>query len=106
MKGTVTVLSPLALAFVAMLSMLYMPSLVMAIDRCADHGGEEFVCTQDILLLRERLDGRSVNVGVTQRIDGSEEEKKEIRDVLKQMDDYFLHEVLAMPEYDRIRHLW
>lgn len=76
-------------------------------ERCAlDHGVEEFVCTKDVLLLRERLDGRSVTVGVNQRIDGSEEEKEQIRDVLKHMAEYFHSEVLAMPEYDHIRHLW
>jgi hypothetical protein len=104
MRGTATVS---VLAFFVAFSMFCIPSLVVAhTSRCADQGGEDFVCSQDLLLLRERLDGRSVNVGLAQRIDGSEEERQEIRDVLKHMDEYFLNEALAMPEYDNIRHLW
>lgn len=78
----------------------------MSESRCADYGGDEFVCTQDVQLLRERLDGHPVDVGVSQRIDGTEEEKRQIREVLKKMTDYFLDEVLAMPAYEQARSLW
>ncbi|OEU20554.1 hypothetical protein FRACYDRAFT_153985, partial [Fragilariopsis cylindrus CCMP1102] len=44
--------------------------------------------------------------GVTQRIDGSESEKQAVRDVLKHMDNYFFHEVLALQEYEYARSRW
>eukprot|EP00934_Nitzschia_sp_Nitz4_P003216 Nitzschia sp. Nitz4//scaffold150_size53981//5559//7428//NITZ4_006669-RA/size53981-processed-gene-0.79-mRNA-1//-1//CDS//3329537047//3206//frame0 len=78
-------------------------STVYAIDRCIDVGNEEYYCTPDPITLRQHLDGRLLDVGVTQRIDGTDEEKRAIRGVLKQMDDYFYEEVLAMPEYKYVR---
>jgi len=61
------------------------------------------ICTKEVLETRTRYDNVSINVGVTQRIDGSDSEKQAVRDVLKLMDNYFFHEVLALPEYDYAR---
>jgi hypothetical protein len=47
-----------------------------------------------------------VDVGVTQRVDGSESEKQAIKDVLNQMDRYFFQEVLALPQYHYARSKW
>ena len=101
-----TLASLRVLGVVLLLTMGHVPSLVNAVDRCAQQRGGEFVCTHDVLSHQERLKGGSVDSGVTQRIDGSEEEKEAIIGVLNQMDDYFQGEVLAMPEYENIRHLW
>ena len=73
---------------------------------CIDVGEEEMACTREVLETRTRYDDASINVGVTQRIDGSDSEKQAVRDVLKHMDDYFFHEVLALPEYDHARSRW
>mmetsp|Transcript_27833 Transcript_27833/g.59514 ORF Transcript_27833/g.59514 Transcript_27833/m.59514 type:complete len:153 (+) Transcript_27833:80-538(+) len=70
---------------------------------CIDVGEEEMKCTREVLEMRTRYDDISINVGVTQRIDGSDAEKQAVRDILKHMDDYFFHEVLALPEYDYAR---
>ena len=67
---------------------------------------EDMVCTKNVLETRQQYDGYTINVGVTQRIDGSESEKQAIRDVLKHMDHYFFHEVLALPEYAYARSRW
>jgi hypothetical protein len=67
---------------------------------------EELVCTRDVLATRQMYDGYGINVGVTQRVDGTESEKQAIRDVLKHMDHYFFHEVLALPEYAYARSRW
>lgn len=67
---------------------------------------EEMVCTRDVLETRHMYDGFTINVGVTQRIDGTESEQKAIRDVLKQMDHYLFHEVLALPQYAFARTQW
>lgn len=55
---------------------------------------------------RYQVDGSSIDVGVTQRIDGSELEKAAIREVLRRMDHYFFNEVLAMPDYEYARPRW
>jgi hypothetical protein len=57
-------------------------------------------------LVSYQVDGSSIDVGVTQRIDGSDSEKQSIREVLKIMDYYFFNEVLAMPEYEYVRPRW
>ena len=90
---------------------------------------DDFVCTHtsDVLELREKMysrlsaaddDGHNnnndddentlplINVGVTQRGDGAEHERKAIRDVIRQMDMYFFEEVLAFPEYSYARTRW
>jgi len=66
---------------------------------------KDFVCTRDVLELRDKYDGDDgmINVGITQRVDGAEQERKAIRDVLHQMDMYFFEEVLAFPEYSYAR---
>lgn len=72
-------------------------------DVCIDVGEEEMTCTREVLETRTLHDSISINVGVTQRIDGSDAEKQAVRDVLKHMDNYFFHEVLALPEYEYAR---
>jgi hypothetical protein len=79
---------------------------VVATDRCVDVGHGDFSCTDDALALRNKVDGSTIDVGITQRVDGSESEKKEIREVLQRMDEYFFSEVLAMPEYENVRPYW
>jgi hypothetical protein len=87
---------------------LMINSSVIAFDEdvCVDVGQGEFACTDDVLETREEVDGRTIDVGVTQRIDGSDSEKKAIREVLRRMDEYFFKEVLAMPEYENVRPHW
>lgn len=81
-------------------------SVFSAEDVCVDVGPGQFACTDDVLATRDRIDGYTINVGVTQRIDGNDAEKKAIRDILRRMDDYFFKEVLALPEYESVRPQW
>lgn len=73
-------------------------------------GEEQHQCTDDPLLLTRAVDPKTgtqtsrYNLGLAQRIDGTESEKKAIMDVLVKMDDYFINEVLAHPEYAPVRH--
>lgn len=46
------------------------------------------------------------DLGVTQRIDGTDQEKEAIMEVLSLMRHYFLNEVLVKPVYESIRHNW
>ena len=83
-----------------------MASTSLSKDVCIDIGEEEMACTREVLETRTLYDNESINVGVTQRIDGSDAEKQAVRDVLKHMDHYFFHEVLALPEYEHARSRW
>jgi hypothetical protein len=74
--------------------MLTLTSIIMTTtglnnDVCIDVGESEMTCTREVLEMRTQYDDVSINVGVTQRIDGSESEKQAVRDVLKHMDNYF-----------------
>ena len=48
----------------------------------------------------------SFGTGLPQRIDGTEAEQRAIREILDQMDDYFVREVYSMPEYESVRATW
>ena len=54
----------------------------------------------------ENAQGKLYDLGVTQRIDGSDKEKQAIVEVLALMKDYFWNEVLVMPAYESIRDKW
>lgn len=75
-------------------------------------GGEDYQCTDDPLLLTQAIDPKTgtqtskYNLGLAQRVDGTEAEKKAIMEVLTRMDDYFINEVLAHPEYANVRNRW
>jgi hypothetical protein len=81
---------------------------------CVEAGSEEFVCSDDPYVTRKALDSfkvshgtvEQISRGVTQRIDGTEAEQDAIKEVLSQMDRYFLDEVLSKPEYAGIRTKW
>mmetsp|Transcript_9860 Transcript_9860/g.16470 ORF Transcript_9860/g.16470 Transcript_9860/m.16470 type:complete len:149 (+) Transcript_9860:148-594(+) len=76
-------------------------------NACVATSKDEYVCTNDPV--RTAANGRSlgksslIDRGVTQRIDGSETEKRAVREVLKLMDEYFVYEVMAKPEYEPVR---
>ena len=44
--------------------------------------------------------------GVVQRIDGSETEKSAVKEILKKMDDYFVHEVFSKSDFEIVRGRW
>jgi hypothetical protein len=89
---------------------------------CVEKGQGDFICTNDPVSTRLLADGHYrqqqtqqlgsqsspsiTNRGVTQRIDGSDAEKLAIQDILARMDDYFLKEVLALPDYASVRSNW
>ena len=101
-----TSLSRIILFVMALLCSTKMKTTGLSTDVCIDVGEEEMTCTREVRETRTQYDNISINVGVTQRIDGSDAEKQAVRDVLKHMDHYFFHEVLALPEYDYARSRW
>jgi len=46
------------------------------------------------------------NVGVNQRIDGNDAEKKGIKEVLRLMNVYWHEEVLSNQDYEGVRTTW
>ena len=77
---------------------------------CVDISSEYSMCSTDPMVelghvySKARLNG--FHIGVTQTIDGTEEEKQSIRNVLTQMNHYWKHEVLSNFEYDEVRASW
>jgi len=74
-------------------------------------GSEEHSCTDNPLQLTGAVNNRGeqttrYSIGVDQRIDGTESEQKAIVEVLGRMEDYYVNEVLAHPEYASVRPRW
>lgn len=95
------------------LSILLNPLQCTVSRSCVAVDNEEYQCTDDPLQLVHMKDRHALsrhkshyNLGLAQRIDGNESEKKAIVEVLARMDDYFLNEVLAQPEYENVRSRW
>lgn len=77
---------------------------------CADLSLSEFECTDDPIATRQKADSLSLlkelTMGAPQRVDGTEAEQTAIREVMKQMRDYFSGEVLSKPDYANVRTAW
>ena len=77
---------------------------------CVDIFTEDSVCSSDPMIALGRVYDRgnlnSFNIGVTQTIDGTEDEKDSIRKILTQMNRYWYNEVLSNFEYDEARASW
>ena len=77
---------------------------------CVDISTEDSICSIDPIVALERVYTRgnlnAFNVGVTQTIDGTEDEKNSIRKVLTQMNHYWYNEVLSNFDYDEARASW
>jgi hypothetical protein len=94
---------------IALLSSKLLMSFIAAAPTdhlCVDNGGDSFVCKDRNQFIREKADSLAVDLGVAQRIDGTEEEKRQIREVIERTSEYFLNEVLVMPEYEHVRTSW
>ena len=80
------------------------------IHYCVDMSTDDSICSTDpVITLEGGISKRSLNafnVGVTQTIDGTEDEKNSIRKVLTQMNNYWYNEVLSNFEYDEARASW
>jgi len=75
---------------------------------CVDVVEEEAFCTHDpkLVLDDELTNMQYMHMGVTQRIDGTEEEKKKIEEVIRLMNAYFYDEVLSNLAFERVRTQW
>lgn len=96
MKAIALLFSKLLLSYIAPVNAKHL---------CVDNGSDSFVCTEASQLLQEKSD-HLVDFGVPQRIDGTEEEKRQIREVIEKTSEYFYNEVLVMPEYEHVRTSW
>jgi hypothetical protein len=77
---------------------------------CVDQNKEESICSSNPLEVYGHLYNKrtldDIHQGVPQRIDGSEEEKKGVIEVLKLMNAYWYEEVLSNIEYNEARVSW
>jgi hypothetical protein len=77
---------------------------------CVDLTMEDSVCSTDPIGVYKHLYSEitldDIHQGVPQRIDGSEEEKRSIKEILKLMNVYWYEEVLSNIEYDEARASW
>jgi hypothetical protein len=77
---------------------------------CVDLAREESTCSSDpvealkLVYSMRRLS--EFDAGVAQTIDGTDAEKKNIRDVLSAMNQYWYDEILSNFEYDVVRSSW
>ena len=80
------------------------------INYCVDISSDDNICSIDPMNTLERVYTKgslnTFNVGVAQTIDGTEDEKNCIRNVLTQMNHYWYNEVLSNFEYDEARASW
>jgi hypothetical protein len=82
-------------------SLVFLLQLQCATSRSCVAVNDEYQCTDDPLLLTRMKEHQSgshkseYNLGLAQRIDGTESEKEAIVDVLARMDAYFIDEVLS-----------
>jgi hypothetical protein len=68
-----------------------------------------FTCSTRGKQFQKAMNGNKeeqVNLGVIQRVDGSQDEKEATREVIFLMKQYFLNEVMVKPVYRNIRHKW
>jgi len=73
-------------------------------EMCIHSSGDEFLCSDNQLEIRRAHDGYgAVDIGVQQRVDGSDQEKESIREIIRMMNEYFGNEVLVMPMYKDVR---
>jgi hypothetical protein len=77
---------------------------------CVDITKDDSLCTNDPNEALKRIYNKNTmhgfHMGVTQTIDGTEEEKNNIRKVIQLMDRYWHEEILSNVEYEDVRSSW
>jgi len=77
---------------------------------CVDVSKGESICSSDPMMIQGQGAAPSVieetNLGVDQRIDGTESEKNAIKDVIRLMNAYWYEEVLSNHDYEGVRTGW
>ena len=107
---------PLNAVWLSLVMMLFLHASNQHVVKAArtfviPYNSDEHQCTDNPLLLAQAINHKGeqtsrYNLGLAQRIDGTEAEKKAIVEVLNRMDDYVINEVLAHPEYASVRPRW
>jgi len=76
---------------------------------CVDVSSFGYVCSDNPTEVRRNRHPDLVlnpDLGVPQRVDGTEAEKEGVREILAMMDAYYYGEVLSNPEYNQVRRFW
>lgn len=98
---------------VLLISFLSISFVHGAPNTCVAASENEYLCTNDPVGTRQILEKNShmgplnaMGRGVVQRIDGSDAEKSAVQEILKKMDDYFVHEVFSKSDFEIVRGRW
>lgn len=82
-------------------------------NSCVAASENQYLCTNDPIGTRRLLEKSNLvnplhimGRGVVQRIDGSEAERAAVKEILRKMDNYVVHEVLSKPEHEISRGRW
>lgn len=76
---------------------------------CVATDENRYLCTDDAAkanayrIKNSSNDFDLLDLGVEQTVSGTTEETQKVKEVIKKMEDYFMEEVLAKPEYAPIR---
>ena len=81
---------------------------------CVATGQNRYLCTDDVAKARahkwaegdKSLKYEDLDLGVEQQMDGTQEERDAVLEVMEKMKVYFETEVLVKPEYDDVIHKW
>jgi hypothetical protein len=73
---------------------------------CVELSSEGATCASDPLKIRRLIETSNLDMGVRQRIDGSETEVEAIKEVLRLMQLYWYDEVLSRDQYKEVRTNW
>ena len=81
---------------------------------CVATEENRYLCTDDAAKANAYRDQFSTNpanfdiseLGVEQTVSGTQQEVEKVENVLKKMEDYFVQEVYAKPEYKSVRGKW
>lgn len=73
---------------------------------CVDLSRDDSICSNDPVTALNVVYDKEVNMGVPQTIDGTDEEKHNIEDILKLMNKYWNEEVLANFDYNDVKYTW
>mmetsp|Transcript_20458 Transcript_20458/g.28908 ORF Transcript_20458/g.28908 Transcript_20458/m.28908 type:complete len:150 (+) Transcript_20458:290-739(+) len=98
--------------FLSIFIMLYKIFGVDAENSCVAAPNGDYGCIEtdrkSRLAALEKMYGEKqlkewLDIGTPQRVEGSDVEKENVREVIKKMDEYWVDEVLSFPQYEGVR---
>ncbi len=115
-RRVLTLVTTLHVIFVSLLIATTNYAVLTEAKMCVATEEDRYLCTDDAAkanAYRMKSGGGSPedffdirDLGVEQTVSGTKEETDAVKRTLEKMKEYYLHEVIAKPEYNNVRHLW